>query len=110
MPSTSASHSRSSFRPFLERACLRHYVAELEIDERPIARAVKPLLKEGDVEMRKMRQKGVQYNEAMLQCSRVFSDKMVSILNDHCAKALNPPHVAAPVVSRFRPPSPEHVL
>ena len=71
-----SSRSRGEFRPFLERAALRPYVQQLVIDEAALEQAVKPLMAEGDRAMRRKRQQGMQHNEALLQASRWFSDKM----------------------------------
>jgi hypothetical protein len=73
------SHTRCAWRPCHERAAVRPFVKALAVDEVKLARAVKPLIAEGDREMRRMRQKGMASNEALLQCSKGFSDKMMEL-------------------------------
>ena len=76
---SSRSRDRGEFRAFSERAAIRPYAGSLSIDERPLARAVKPLLAEGDRVMRQLRTRGLPQSEALLQCSKGFSDAMCEL-------------------------------
>ena len=76
---TSSRRPRGDFRPSLAKAALRPYVEALAIDEAALARRVKPLLAEGDKKMRQMRLLGTPSSEALLACSREFSDKMTEL-------------------------------
>ena len=72
---------RQDWRPFRERAALRAFDAAQQVDERALRAKVKPLLKEGDVAMRAQMVRGVGHNEALLQNSKAFNDKMGAICN-----------------------------
>ena len=71
-----ASHSRQAWRPFRERAGVRDAVRVLDVDEAALRSLVAPTLKAADAAMKAQLMRGVAHNEALLQNSKVFNDKM----------------------------------